>query len=54
MMAGHSLRDAALVLLVAGCTGSDEPAVARAYFGTTPDGEAVQVFTLTNGNGIEF
>lgn len=29
------------------------PAVARAPFGKTPDGQEVEVFTLTNANGLE-
>jgi aldose 1-epimerase len=34
----------------AGATG---PSVSRQPFGTLPDGSAVEVFTLTNANGVE-
>jgi aldose 1-epimerase len=45
-----------LVVPLIGCEPAEEPmsrSVAAEPFGTTPDGEAVQLFTLTNGNGIE-
>jgi aldose 1-epimerase len=45
-----------LVVPLIGCEPPEEPmsqSVAVEPFGTTPDGEAVQLFTLTNGNGIE-
>jgi aldose 1-epimerase len=46
---------AALVLTGYACAAdrSQTSAVTRSAFGTTPDGKAVELFTLTNGNGIE-
>jgi len=55
-------RIAAIVifLLLAGCKAQDatpvpskEASVNRAAFGTTPEGEAVDIYTLTNPQGIE-
>ena len=42
-------------IVVAGCQAAPPPAqrVTRAPFGTTADGTAVEVFTLTNANGLE-
>src|SRR5688500_18612815 len=52
-----------LAVVAAGCGGhtppslpappSSPPAISRAAFGTTADGEAVETFTLRNANGIE-
>jgi aldose 1-epimerase len=49
---------AAIVQMVAGARGAQAPAatkkpVARSPFGTLPDGRAVEMFTLTNANGVE-
>jgi len=48
---------AALALLTAWSCAPKEAAMSRsvtqAPFGTTPDGEAVEIYTLTNPHGIE-
>jgi aldose 1-epimerase len=45
------------LLAVAGCAPKDTPmtkaTVRRAPFGAMPDGHAVELFTLTNANGVE-
>jgi aldose 1-epimerase len=39
--------------LASGQTRGPKPGVTRAPFGKMPDGKAVEVFTLTNSNGVE-
>jgi aldose 1-epimerase len=59
MSAGVRRRLAATVsgaLVVAACSGGEGPGAAgvrRQAFGTTPDGQAVELITLTNGRGME-
>lgn len=42
-------------IVIAGCEAAPQPhaSVTRAAFGTAADGKAVEVFTLTNANGLE-
>jgi aldose 1-epimerase len=50
------LRLAAFTLLAWGCAPKEAPmsrSVTQAPFGTTPDGKAVDIYTLTNPHGIE-
>ncbi|MBN2508081.1 MAG: galactose mutarotase [Verrucomicrobia bacterium] len=57
----HSFRwitGFAVCLAVAGCVGCASPGTGRGYvasesFGKTPDGQAVQLFTLRNAGGME-
>ena len=49
---------ATLVVAVAGLAGAQtgktgSPGIAKEPFGTTPDGEDVDLYTLTNGRGME-
>jgi aldose 1-epimerase len=58
---GHRRTRAASVVAVAvlaawGCAPKEAPmtrSVTQAPFGTTPDGRAVEIFTLTNPHGVE-
>jgi aldose 1-epimerase len=47
----------ALALILAGCVPQEasvpSPGVTRAPFGQTPEGDSVELFTLTNRNGVE-
>jgi aldose 1-epimerase len=48
-----------LLVVLGGCAPQDvtppakEASVSKAAFGSTPDGEAVDIYTLTNANGME-
>jgi aldose 1-epimerase len=44
---------AAGALALASAQGKEKPGVSRAPFGRTADGKAVDIFTLTNRNGLE-
>lgn len=44
---------AAAVIALASAQGKEKPGVSRAPFGRTADGKAVEIFTLTNRNGLE-
>ncbi|HZB26840.1 MAG TPA: hypothetical protein VE379_11935, partial [Vicinamibacterales bacterium] len=44
---------AAGALALASAQGKEKPGVSRAPFGRTADGKAVEIFTLTNRNGLE-
>jgi len=48
-----ALSSAAAILLIGAITVHAATKMARAEFGKTPDGTAVQVFTLTNAHGVQ-
>ena len=54
MLTGQMMRRAGLCLVAAmGVSMASQAAVQKARFGTLSDGRAVDIFTLTNKNGVE-